>query len=168
MKYPLLLVTLGALALSTPLHAQHLHTEATATASIGELTLEHAWSRATPSAAPVAGGYLTIRNNGKTADKLLGGSSDIAQEVEVHEMALNNGVMTMRSLAAGLDIKPGESVQLQPGGFHIMFTGLKRQLKQGETFKAQLNFARAGKVEVVFSVRAMNARPEHNHSHHSN
>ncbi len=163
-----LLAALFALGIATVANAQHMHSEATAIANIGDMTVEHAWSRATPSAAPVAGGYLTIRNSGKAADKLIGGSSEISQAVEVHEMALNNGVMTMRSLASGLEIKPGESVQLQPGGYHIMFTGLKRPLKQGETFKAQLTFAHAGKVDVVFTIRAMNARPEHDHSHHNN
>ena len=168
MKSLVLLAALFAFGLTTSASAQHMHSEATAIARIGDMSVEHAWSRATPSAAPVAGGYLTIRNSGKAADKLIGGSSEISQAVEVHEMALNNGVMTMRSLASGLEIKPGESVQLQPGGYHIMFTGLKRPLKQGETFKAQLTFAHAGKVDVVFTIRAMNARPEHDHSHHNN
>ena len=65
----------------------------------GDLVLDNAWSRATPGGAKVGGGYLTVDNKGSTADKLLGGSSPAAGKVEVHEMAMNNGVMTLTSPA---------------------------------------------------------------------
>src|ERR1700682_1497179 len=84
----------------------------------GDLVITQAWSRATPGGAKVAGGYLTIENKGSAPDRLIGGSVDVAGRVEVHEMAVTNGVMTMRPLERGLTIEPGKTVKLAPGGYH--------------------------------------------------
>lgn len=124
----------------------------------GPLKIEHPWTRATPAGAKVAGGYLAIQNSGSAADKLTGGSSEIAGRIEVHEMSMKDGVMTMRPLETGLEIKPGAKVELKPGGFHIMFLDLRRQLKQGEKVKSKLTFEKAGTVEVEFVVDAVGAR----------
>src|SRR5512141_698920 len=62
----------------------------------GDLVITQAWSRATPGGATIGGGYLTIENKGSVTDRLLGGSADVAGKVQVHEMSVNNGVMTMR------------------------------------------------------------------------
>lgn len=126
--------------------------------TVGPLKIGHPWTRATPAGAKVAGGYLSIQNTGSTADRLTGGSSEIAGRIEVHEMGVKGGVMTMRPLEAGLEIKPGEKVELKPGGFHIMFLDLKRQLQQGERVKGTLTFEKAGTVEVEFAVDAVGAR----------
>lgn len=126
--------------------------------TVGPLKIGHPWTRATPAGAKVAGGYLSIQNTGSAADKFVGGASEIAGRVEVHEMSMKDGVMTMRPLEAGVEIKPGEKVELKPGGFHIMFLDLKRQLKQGERVKSTLTFEKAGAVEVEFVVDAVGAR----------
>src|SRR6202035_6099799 len=75
----------------------------------GDLVIAQAWSRATPGGAKVAGGYLTIENKGSTADRLIGGSGDVTDRIEVHEMTTSNGVMTMRALDEGLVIEPGKT-----------------------------------------------------------
>ena len=80
----------------------------------GDLVISQAWSRATPGGAKVAGGYLNIENKGAAADRLVGGSADVAGKFEVHEMAMNNGVMTMRPLNQGLAIEPGKTIKLAP------------------------------------------------------
>jgi copper(I)-binding protein len=79
----------------------------------GDLVITQAWSRATPGGAKVAGGYLTIENKGPAPDRLIGGSAEVADKVEVHEMTTNNGVMTMRPLDQGLTIEPGKTVSLR-------------------------------------------------------
>src|SRR5438445_8689033 len=84
----------------------------------GDLVITQAWSRATPGGAQVAGGYLTIQNKGSAADRLIGGSADVADKVQIHEMATTDGVMTMRPLDKGLSIEPGKTVNLAPGGYH--------------------------------------------------
>ncbi|MBZ9677348.1 copper chaperone PCu(A)C [Mesorhizobium sp. ES1-1] len=122
---------------------------------IGDLEIGHPWSRATPAGAKVAGGYFTITNKGGTADRLLSISSDISDKAELHEMGVEDGVMTMRPVAGGLEIPAGGKVALAPGGYHLMFVGLKRQPKQGETFSATLTFEKAGVVSVDFAVEGM-------------
>ena len=98
----------------------------------GDLVITQPWSRATPGGAKIAGGYLTIENKGTAPDRLVSGAGDIAGKVEIHEMAMNNGVMTMRPLDKGLVIEPGKTVKLAPGGYHVMLMDLKRPLKQGD------------------------------------
>ena len=103
--------------------------QAAQTFKVGTLVIEAPWARATPGGAQVGGGYMKITNTGKDADRLIGGSLPIAGEVEVHEMAMTGNVMKMRRLADGLEIKPGESVELKPGGNHLMFMGLRERLE---------------------------------------
>ena len=83
-----------------------------------------AWSRATPGGSKVAGGYLTIENKGPAPDRLLSASTDAAKKVEIHEMTVNDGVMTMRPVESGLPFAPGHTVKFAPGGHHLMIIGL--------------------------------------------
>jgi uncharacterized protein YcnI len=132
----------------------------------GPLTVEAPWSRATPGGAKVAGGYLRIANTGDAPDRLVGGTAAVAQKFEIHEMTMQGDVMRMRALDNGLEIKPGQTVELKPGGLHLMFLDLQRPLKEGETVKGTLVFEKAGTVEVEYAVRALGARggsQEHQH-----
>jgi copper(I)-binding protein len=124
----------------------------------GDLLITQAWSRATPGGAKVGGGYLTIENKGSAPDRLIGGSADVAGKVQVHEMAMNNGVMTMRPLDKGLMIEAGKTVKLAPGGYHLMLLDLKSPLKQGDKLPVTLEFEKAGKVKVSFDVQGMGAQ----------
>jgi copper(I)-binding protein len=124
----------------------------------GDLVITQAWSRATPGGAKIGGGYLTIENKGSAPDRLIGGSTDIAGKVEVHEMAMNNGVMTMRPLDKGLAIEPGKTVKLAPGGYHLMMFDLKGPLKQGDKLPVTLEFEKAGKVTVSLDVQGVGAQ----------
>jgi copper(I)-binding protein len=124
----------------------------------GDLVITQAWSRATPGGAKVAGGYLTIENKGSAPDRLTGGSADVADKVELHEMATSNGVMTMRPLDKGLAIEPGKIVKLAPGGHHLMLQGLKSPLKQGDKVPVTLEFEKAGKVKLSLDVQGIGAQ----------
>jgi hypothetical protein len=128
---------------------------------VGSLDISGPWSRATPKGASVAAGYLTIKNTGTTVDRLVGGSSDVAPKFEVHEMSMDNGVMKMRPLKGGLEIKPGETVELKPQGLHAMFVGLEKPVKQGDHIKATLVFEKAGKIDVDFDVTGMGGPAGH-------
>ena len=136
--------------LGAPAHAQET--------KAGDLVITQAWSRATPGGAKIAGGYLTIENKGAASDRLISGSGDFAGKVEIHEMAMNNGVMTMRSLDKGLAIEPGKTVKLAPGGYHLMLMDLKRPLKQGDKVPLALEFEKAGKVVLSLDVQGVGAR----------
>jgi len=124
----------------------------------GDLVITQAWSRATPGGAKVGGGYLTIENKGSVPDRLIGGSAAVADKIQVHEMATNNGVMTMRPLDKGLVIEPGKTVKLAPGGYHLMLLDLKSPLKQGDKLPVTLEFERAGKVSLSLDVQGIGAQ----------
>jgi periplasmic copper chaperone A len=130
--------------------------------------IEAPWARATPGGAKVGGGYFKITNTGKEADRLTGGSLPIAKDVEVHEMAMSGNVMKMRRLPDGLEIKPGQSVELKPGGNHLMFVELRAALKAGEPIKGTLTFQKAGTVEVEYRVAPIGAQSGSGggHAHH--
>lgn len=128
------------------------------TYTAGSIEISNPWARATPKGASVGGGYMTITNKGQEADKLLGATSPVAARLEVHQMSMTNGVMTMRPVPGGLEIKPGQTVVLNPDSFHVMMMGLKQPLTQGEHVKATLDFAKAGKVEIEYVVGSVGAR----------
>jgi uncharacterized protein YcnI/copper(I)-binding protein len=123
-------------------------------APAGGIAIEAPWTRPVATAGGVGAGYLKIINNGSEPDVLLGGSSDTAARVEVHETSIGeDGVASMRKLDA-VEIKPGESVELKPAGMHLMLIGLKAPLKESDTLKVKLNFKKAGAVDVAFAVKA--------------
>jgi periplasmic copper chaperone A len=124
----------------------------------GDLVITQAWSRATPGGAKIAGGFLTIENKGAAPDRLTAVSGDVAGKVEIHEMAMNNGVMTMRPLDKGLAIEPGKTVKLAPGGLHLMLMDLKSPLKQGDKVPLTLEFEKAGKVALSLDVQGVGAQ----------
>ena len=137
------------------------------------MRVEQVWSRATPNGASVGAGYLRITNTGSSPDRLISGATDIANRIEVHEMAMDNGVMKMRALTNGLTLAPGQSVDLKPGGYHLMLMGLKQPLKEGASFSGTLKFEKAGDVPVTFNVLGMGAaapsggaKEMMDHSHH--
>src|SRR4051794_5115821 len=124
----------------------------------GNLVITQAWSRATPGGAQVAGGYLTIENKGSVPDRLVSGSTEAARKLEIHEMALANGVMTMRPMDGGLMIEPGKTVKFAPGGRHLMLVELAAPLREGELVPVSLNFELAGKVAVALAVQGIGAQ----------
>lgn len=125
---------------------------------VGEIKITAPWSRATPAAAKVAGGFMVIENAGKESDFLVGGSLVRSGRVEIHEMAIVNDVMKMRELAEGLEIKPGEKVTLKPGSYHVMFMDLNQPLKEGDNVEGTLVFKKAGTVAVSYKVGAMGTK----------
>jgi len=132
---------------------------------VGSLEIGHPWTRATPKGATVAGGYLKITNKGQTADRLTAATAAFAPRVEIHEMAMKDGMMRMRPLSAGLEIKPGETVEFKPGSYHIMFMNLKEPLEKGQRIKGTLTFEKAGPVDVEYVVGAVGAPASDRHAH---
>ena len=123
------------------------------TSGSDELRVSGAWSRATAPGQDVGGAFVTIRG-GKSPDRLIGGSTPIAQSVEIHSMRMDGSVMRMRRQPA-LAVAAGASVKLGPGGTHVMLRGLKSPLTQGSSFPLTLEFETAGKKQVEVSVYAI-------------
>lgn len=118
---------------------------------------------ASPGASPVAMStgavFLTITNDGDEPDRLIAGETVAAKTVEIHEVADVSGVMTMRPLMDGLEIPAGESVELKPGGYHIMLIGLTGDLMPGKSFDLTLTFEQAGEITVTALIVMGNDKP---------
>lgn len=119
----------------------------------GSIELKHPWSRVAPPVAPVLGGYVTVVNTGTEPDSLIGGSSAIAAKFEVHESTL------------GLVINPGQTVDLQPDGTHIMFVSPTARPAEGQNLAATLVFEKAGTINVEFLVQGMRGAPVKTEDH---
>ena len=136
-------------------------------AKVGAIEIHQPWTRATPTGAKVAGGFMTIKNTGSQPDRLIGGTFEKSARVEVHEMKIENDIMKMRELAGGLEIKAGQSVVLKPGSYHVMFMQLAEPLAKGTAVGGTLKFAKAGTVSVTYNVKAMGMKKGMKHGHAS-
>jgi periplasmic copper chaperone A len=123
----------------------------------GDIMIEQPWAPATPRGAATAVAYMTIMNHGSSADTLLGGTSPVGK-LDIHQMSMANGIMSMRPVSGGVTIPPGSTVTLSAQGYHFMLSGLKAPLTQGARVPATLIFAKAGQVPVELSVAAIGAR----------
>jgi|JI8StandDraft_1071087.scaffolds.fasta_scaffold66386_3 copper(I)-binding protein len=124
------------------------------------IVLEGPWIRLVPSSSTVTGGYVKITNHDKD-DRLISASANISKVVELHYMIEENGVMKMRKFESGIEIPSHKTVTLQPGGNHIMFIDLVRPLVDGEQVLVSLEFEKAGKKELSFTVKDAQAMPMH-------
>lgn len=167
MRLSCMAVFVSAVIFAVPVaaKAQHMHAQQhTGTAhgsadlpivSLGRISISAPWSRATPGSAKVAGGFLTLTNQGEPDTLISAAAPEIAGRVEMHETTLTDGIMRMREKEGGIALSSNATAEFKPGGLHMMFMDLKRPLKAGERFKADFVFAKAGKVTVEFTVRAM-------------
>ena len=126
------------------------------TVTTNAIKIEDAYTRATVPGQQVAGGFMKIENKGTAADQLISASSPVAGEVQLHEMAMDGNVMKMRQVK-DIAVPAGGSVQLKPGGLHLMFMNIKAPLAAGETVPVKLKFAKAGEVVVKMPVNTMGA-----------
>jgi periplasmic copper chaperone A len=129
------------------------------------LHIDHPFARATPPGARSGGVFFSVENKGDRTDRLLTVSTPVAGTAELHQMEMDAGVMRMRAVA-GLDVKPGDRLVLQPGAYHVMLTDLKRSLQAGERFPLTLQFQNAGSIEVSVVVESMAGGAMHPHAVH--
>ena len=133
-------------------------------ASEEAIAIEEAWARPMPTGRELGAGYVTLRNAGDIADRLVAASTPRAERTELHETTVIDDVMRMRPLDGGIEIEPGGSIEMAPGGLHIMFLGVAEPFSAGERIELRLEFEQAGERTVVLEVRA---RPNGD-SHHGN
>jgi copper(I)-binding protein len=124
--------------------------------ALKSLKIDHPFARATPPGAKTGGVFVTVENTGSQSDRLISVSSPVAGVADLHEMKVDAGVMRMRGVAA-LEVKPGETLELKPGGYHVMLSELRKPLKVGDKFPLTLKFENAGTVEVSVWVEEMGA-----------
>lgn len=155
----------AALALAT------LAASATNAFAQAAVKIESAWARPTVQGQAAGGGFLRIVG-GAASDKLVSASADIAGRVELHSMKMEGDIMRMRQVEA-IEVLAGKTVDLAPGGLHLMFMDLKAALKTGASFPLTLRFDKAGEVKVDVKVQLAapagmsaakaDAKPEHKH-----
>jgi periplasmic copper chaperone A len=155
LKYPAPSLRIAAAAAAAP-----------ASFKAGPLVVEAPWSRATPGGAKVGAGYMRIVNRGSEPDRLIAGTAEVAGKFELHETSTADGVARMRPVEGGLLIKPGEPVELKPGGLHAMLVDLARPLKEGETIRGTLVFEKAGTVAIEYRVGGIGAQSASGGHHH--
>lgn len=134
-------------------------------ASAAGIQVKDAWARATVEGMNMSGAFMTIRNDNAKKDFLTGGSSEVAERVEVHTHINDNGVMRMREVKGGIPLAAKADTELKPGSYHIMFMGLKRPLKDGETVPVTLKFKneKPQTVNIPVKTTPMPAADKHNH-----
>jgi copper(I)-binding protein len=130
---------------------------------LGSIRIDHPYARATAAGQPIGGAYLKLDNQGAD-DRLLSASAAVSKGVEMHSMAMDGDVMRMRQVQA-IELPAGKTVELKPGGLHIMLVGLKAPLKAGDHFPMKLSFAKAGEVTIDVMVQADSADTPHQMSH---
>jgi copper(I)-binding protein len=151
-------ITMRQLPIIVTIIAYFISTTAMATDyKAGSLAISSPWSRATPKGSQMAIGYMTIKNNGTTPDRLIGGSIDVATNFELHSMVMENGIAKMRELK-DVEIGPGQTIEFKPGGSHVMFVDLKHPLSKGDRVSGTLVFERAGKVQIEYNVKGVGAQ----------
>lgn len=104
------------------------------------------------SGGAVTGAFMLVQNTNDQADMLLSAASEAAEDVQIHETTMRDGVMSMAEIY-GIEIPAQGHVELKPGGYHIMLIGLKEELKDGDTLTIMLYFQNAGEVAVETVVR---------------
>ena len=139
------LLSIALMAFATSIQAQD--------AKVGAIKIENAYVRATAPGQPAAGAFMKIDNSG-AADQLVSASSPAAGEVQLHQMSMEGNVMKMGQVK-DIAVPANGSVDLKPGGYHIMLMNIKAPLKAGETVPVKLKFAKAGEVEVKLPVNAV-------------
>jgi copper(I)-binding protein len=130
---------------------------------LGSLEISQPWTRATAPTAKAGGGFVSITNKGTAPDRLVAVRSTVSDKVEIHEMKMDGNVMRMRELDKGLEIPPGATVTLKPGGLHIMFMELKAPLAKDSKVPLTLVFEKAGSIDIELPVQAIGAQPPGQH-----
>mgnify|MGYP001080341539 FL=1 len=122
---------------------------------VGDIVINHPWTRATSPAAKVGGGYFDAVNNSAVDDRLVGASSPAASRVEIHRMEMNDGIMKIRPVPDGMEIAAGGKIELAPGGYHLMLIDLVKPIKEGDMVPVTLQFEKAGYVDVELVAGAL-------------
>ena len=155
MKLPWILTFLLTIVIHLdPLQAQEEH-----------ITVQNPWARANPPVVENGAAYMTLINNGQQTDRLVNVSGRVAERIELHTHLKEDGMMKMRRLQA-IEMVPGSSTVLEPGGLHMMLIGLQSPLKPGQSFPLTLHFEQAGEMNVEVTVRGIQETINHNGMEH--
>jgi copper(I)-binding protein len=125
-------------------------------ATLGALQIVKPWTRSSSSEPDVAGGYMTVINDGES-ERLVSASSPVVRSIEIHAIRVKGPVVEMRQLEDGLVIPPANRQILKPRGYHLLMRGLAAPLSPGSKVPVTLVFEKAGSVTVDFAIEAPGA-----------
>ena len=132
----------------------------------GGISITAAWARATPPGGKVGAAYISIENRSDTEERLVAAASPAAGSVSAHETLDEDGIAKMRPLPS-LSVAPGATLEMKPGGIHLMLAGLAAPLREGERIAVTLQFKDAGSLTVPVEVMPIgSAGPEAGHDGH--
>ncbi len=121
---------------------------------VGDIQIIHPWARASAGPSRAGAAYFSISNDGASADRLISAATPMAKKAQLHTHIMDAGVMKMRHVK-GIEIAPGDTAALEPGGAHVMLMGLRGPLKEGEPFPLTLTFEKAGSIEITVEVQGV-------------
>ncbi|MFN3260485.1 MAG: copper chaperone PCu(A)C [Pikeienuella sp.] len=156
---PAAFAALLSLAGAASAHGDHEHGEK------GHIHAVYPFAYASAPGAKAGGAYVSVENAGP-ADRLVAARADISERVEIHEHRMEDGVMKMREVEA-IDLPEGGAIEMKPGGYHVMFMGLKAPLEAGGTIPVTLVFESGAELAVEVPVIERGEKPAHGHSGHS-
>ena len=128
-----------------------------------QVEIERPWIRATAPGVKIAAGYVTVHNKSSSPERLVGAASPVAERVETHVHIKDGDILRMREVK-GYDVPAKGTLELKPGGAHLMLIDVKAPLKEGDSVPVTLRFERAGEMTVKFAVGRLAAPPSH-HKH---
>jgi copper(I)-binding protein len=145
------------LVLGTDLAAQELEFK------VGDIEIHHPWARASKARATGGGVFMEVHNHGASMERLIGGSTPVAETVEVHALWMTPGGQMASQNIGAMDIGPGSSFPFEPDGVFLSLGGLKKPLIEGEKFPLTLNFEQAGQITVQVLIEGAKAKKGHKH-----
>jgi len=129
-----------------------------------DVSIDKQYVRATPPHAKNSAAFLMLTNNTDKEIKLVAVSSDIAERVELHNHIKEDGMMKMRQVEE-VTIAANGNTSLQPGGYHVMFLGLKKDLTEGENVDIRLFFDNGDELNIEAPVKKINMSNKKKHTH---
>jgi periplasmic copper chaperone A len=129
-------------------------------ATIGAIEVHDAWARASLGQTGTSAVYMTLEASGDQGDRLVGAASPLAASAELHTHLVEGGVAKMRPVAV-IEIAPGAPTVLEPGGLHIMLTGLREKLVEGDALPLSLTFEDAGTIQLEVPIRGLGSGMRH-------
>jgi copper(I)-binding protein len=130
---------------------------------LGDIAIGHPYARPSAPSQRTGAGYLTLANKGAD-DRLISASTPFATSVEMHTMKVEGNMMRMREVGT-IELPAGKSVEMKPGGLHLMLVGLKEPLVDGRSFPMKLTFQKAGEVQVDVKIEAPSMKDFAEHKH---
>jgi copper(I)-binding protein len=137
-----------ALLLLTSINA-YAHTDHEHQQQPTMIEVKNAYIKPTPPGTQNTAAYFILENKSHNTTTLIDATSDSAEIIQIHEHIMSNGLMKMQHVKTGINIPSNTSIVLEPGGYHIMFIGVKNSIKEGDSVKLSLLFSDGKSINVV-------------------